>query len=395
MRRHHVTLTALCLSLAACAGEEPSRMVIQSVHTDLLESDAHFEVKRVAAGGEVRRMILTPALHALVDGGDLPSLVMPPSAEVQVQVPREGGPFVLHGAAGIDLKSGKTLANDSPPVTILFELEVDGAIRFESTQSVRPREGVRGPVEDPMSWVRFADGEGFELEGGEILTLRTDLLSGATLRAADLLCGFGGLRLEVVTERERLEATPKTPNIVFIVMDTLRADRTHLESYERDTTPNLARISERAVIYDQALSTSSWTWPATASFLTGLPPEAHGVLLHRSSWLAHSLTTLPEALQARGYTTGGFSANPLVSANKNFSQGFERFEAPESEFVSGELVMPDWSGCASTHSTASSSTCTSPTRTSPTSPTQKRSPASDSPAQRTSPNTATSSLTTS
>ena len=341
MRRSNATLTALCLSLAACGDAEPSRMVVRNVHTDLLESDAHFEVKLVAAGGEVRRMILTPALHALVDGGDLPSLVMPPSAEVQVQVPSQGGPFVLHGAAGIDLKSGKTLNDDSPPVSILFEVEVDGARRFESTQSVRPREGVRGPVEDPMSWVRFAGGKGFELAGGETLTLRTDLLSGASVRPADLLCGFGGLRLEVVRERERLEATPETPNIVFVVMDTLRADRTHLEGYERDTTPHLARVSERAVVYDQALSTSSWTWPATASFLTGLPPEAHGVLLHRSSWLAHSLTTLPEALQARGYTTGGFSANPLVSANKNFSQGFERFEAPESEFVSGEVVMPD------------------------------------------------------
>ena len=257
MRRRHASSLAICLTLAACGGAEPSRMVIKTVHTDLLESDAHYEVKRVAAGGEVRRMILTPALHALVDGGDLPSLGMPPSAEVQVRVPSEGGPFVLHGAAGIDLKSGKTLSDDSPPLTILFELEVDGARRFESTQSVRPREGVRGPVEDPMSWVRFAKGAGLKLAGGETLTFRTDLLSASTVRPADLLCGFGGLRLEVVTERERLEASPETPNIVFVVMDTLRADRTHLEGYERDTTPHLARISERAVIYERALSTSS------------------------------------------------------------------------------------------------------------------------------------------
>jgi hypothetical protein len=62
-------------------------MVIRSVHTDLLESEEHYEVSRVAAGGRVRRMILTPALHALVDGGDLPSLVMPPSAEVRIPVP--------------------------------------------------------------------------------------------------------------------------------------------------------------------------------------------------------------------------------------------------------------------------------------------------------------------
>ena len=340
MRLRHASLIALCLSSAACSGEETSSMVVRSVHTDLLDSDDHFEVRRSAPGASVRRMILTPALHAFVDGGDLPSLVMPPSAEVEINVPAHGGPFVLHGAAGIDLKSGKTLSKDSPLVTILFELEVDGELRFESTQRVKPREGVRGPIEDPMSWVRFAGGEGITLQGGETITLRTDLLSSSPMPPAELLCGFGGLRLEVVTERERLTASPETPNIVFVVMDTLRADRTHLSGYERETTPHLARLSERAIVYDDAISTSSWTWPATASFLTGLPPEAHGVLLHRSSWLAHSLTTLPEALQERGYTTGGFSANPLVSGNKNFSQGFERFDAPQSEFVSGEVVMP-------------------------------------------------------
>jgi arylsulfatase A-like enzyme len=331
----------LFLLFASCGGEDASPMIVRSVHTDLLESDVHHEVLRVTPPGQVRRMILTPALHALVDGGDLPSLVMPPSSEVLIQVPEEGGPFILRGAAGIDLKSGKTLTEDSPPITILFELLIDGVLRFESAQRVKARAGVRGPIENPMSWVRIGGGAGLTLEGGETLLLRTDLLTSSEVPAAELLCGFGGLRLEVVTERARLAATPATPNIVFVVMDTLRADRTSLEDYDRDTTPHLARLSERALVYERALSTSSWTWPATASFLTGLPPEAHGVLLHRSSWLAHSLTTLAEALQERGYTTGGFSANPLVSANKNFAQGFEVFQAPQQEFLSGGKVMPD------------------------------------------------------
>lgn len=335
----------LCLAFAASCGEEPARMLVTTVHTDLLADGEGYEVIRSAPAGTVRRMILTPALHALVDGGDLPSLVMPPSAEVRIQVPSTGGPFTLHGAAGIDLKSGKGLAFDAPPIRILFEVEVQGELRFESTQRLKPREDVRGPIEDPMRWDRLGGGAGIALLGGEIITLRTDLLTSSVVPPAELLCGFGGLRLVVVTEHQRLAATPATPNIVFVVMDTLRSDRTNLCSYERDTTPHLARLSKRAIVYEQALSTSSWTWPATASFLTGLPPEAHGVLLHRSSWLAHSLTTLAEALQTRGYTTGGFSANPLVSANKNFDQGFEVFQAPQDEFLSGDKVMPaclDW-----------------------------------------------------
>lgn len=332
---------SLCLFIAACGDTATSKRVVRVVHTDLLESDDHYDVTRASPGIEVRRMILTPSLSVFVDGGDLPSLVMPPSAEVKMRIPSAGGPFVLRGAAGIDLKSGKPLTKDSAPISILFELEVDGERRFESQQRIKPRAGIKGASDDPMSWVRLGGSDGIELSGGETITLRTDLLTSSSIPPRELLCGFGGLVLEVVTEREHLSATPETPNIVFVVMDTLRADRTNLDGYELDTTPNLARISEEAIVYENAISTSSWTWPATASFLTGLPPEAHGVLLHRSSWLAHSLETLPEALQERGYTTGGFSANPLVSADKNFAQGFEEYRAPATEFVSGDKVLPE------------------------------------------------------
>ena len=331
----------LCLFITACGYTPTAKRVVRVVHTDLLDSDERYEVTRKSPGAEVRRMILTPSLSVFVDGGDLPSLVMPPSAEVKIKVPSAGGPFVLRGAAGIDLKSGKTLTKDSAPISILFELEVDGERRFESQQRLKPRAGIKGASDDPMVWERLGGSEGIQLLGGETLTLRTDLLTSSSLPPGELLCGFGGLLLEVATERAHLRATPETPNIVFVVMDTLRADRTNLDGYERDTTPNLARIAEDAIVYQNAISTASWTWPATASFLTGLPPEAHGVLLHRSSWLAHSLETLAEALQGRGYTTGGFSANPLVSADKNFAQGFEEYRAPRAEFVSGDKVLPE------------------------------------------------------
>ena len=121
MRRHLAIRAALCIALAACSGEQTSRMVIRSVHTDLLESEEHYEVSRVAAGGRVRRMILTPALHALVDGGDLPSLVMPPSAEVRIPVPglckSKTRPMLYHSGRGVVLAavsvlSGKQLGLD-------------------------------------------------------------------------------------------------------------------------------------------------------------------------------------------------------------------------------------------------------------------------------------------
>ncbi|MEE8469396.1 MAG: sulfatase-like hydrolase/transferase, partial [Planctomycetota bacterium] len=64
--------------------------------------------------------------------------------------------------------------------------------------------------------------------------------------------------------------------------------------------------------------------------------EAHGVVDFRSCWLADEVETLAEALQDAGYSTAGFSGNPLVSRARNFDQGFEVFE------TSPEVVKSDW-----------------------------------------------------
>ncbi|MFT5153900.1 MAG: arylsulfatase A-like enzyme, partial [Planctomycetota bacterium] len=148
-------------------------------------------------------------------------------------------------------------------------------------------------------------------------------------------------RLERIAERKRARATADSPSIVFVVMDTLRADRTSLHGYEKPTTPVLDSLAERGVTFERAYSTSSWTWPSTASLLTGLAPEAHGVTSSRSCFLAHELETLPERLQQRGYTTAAFAANPLIAPDKNFDQGFESFSATRSRFLPSDVVVPD------------------------------------------------------
>jgi len=69
------------------------------------------------------------------------------------------------------------------------------------------------------------------------------------------------------------------PNLVFIVLDTVRAD--HLAPYEygRITTPDLdAFVREGVTLYTQARSTSSWTLPSHASLFTGLYPSEHAAL---------------------------------------------------------------------------------------------------------------------
>ena len=124
------------------------------------------------------------------------------------------------------------------------------------------------------------------------------------------------------------EEVPRRPatdgrNLLLVVVDALRADHMSLYGYPRATTPNLDRLAADSLVFTRAISQSSWTMPATASLLTGLYPPEHGVTDGRS--LSFAFDTVAERLQEIGFTTFGLSANPIVSKNEGFHQGFERF----------------------------------------------------------------------
>jgi arylsulfatase A-like enzyme len=135
----------------------------------------------------------------------------------------------------------------------------------------------------------------------------------------------GGSALE---ERRKLAALPSAPagqpNVLILVVDTLRADHLSLHGYSRQTSPALDALAKQGVVFDQAFATSSWTLPSHASLLTGTYPFQHGaeVLLFEKP-----LPTLTSVLFNRGYRTGAFSANLVYFTRKNgFAAGFTRFE---------------------------------------------------------------------
>ncbi len=99
---------------------------------------------------------------------------------------------------------------------------------------------------------------------------------------------------------------PQSPNIVLIVLDTVRADHVSSYGYFRNTTPNLDQVAKRGVLFENAYSASSWTLPSTLSMFTSLLPHQHGAGTDR----AGEPRTLAEILSAGGYETAGFNANP-------------------------------------------------------------------------------------
>lgn len=119
---------------------------------------------------------------------------------------------------------------------------------------------------------------------------------------------------------------PRPPDVVMIVVDTLRADRLGAYGNRRGLTPFLDKMVEHAHVVERAYSAASWTSPSVASIFTSRFPSQHGIIGF-SAVLADHETTLAEVLHAAGYATAGFSANGLISKKSGFDQGFDTYRA--------------------------------------------------------------------
>lgn len=127
---------------------------------------------------------------------------------------------------------------------------------------------------------------------------------------------------------------PDSPNVLVIVVDTLRADHLSSYGYARLTSPNIDRLATQGVTFENALSTCSWSFPSHVSLLTGRYQFDHGLErvdpMPVLDWKKPDLggfPTLGEALARRGYRTGAFSANrTYFSSSLGFGRGFSHFE---------------------------------------------------------------------
>lgn len=115
------------------------------------------------------------------------------------------------------------------------------------------------------------------------------------------------------------------PNVVVLILDTLRAD--YLGCYGGDAalTPELDALAQRGVQFDRVAAQSPWTRPSIGSFLTSAYPRTLGIYDERVEVVPDRFTTLAEALKAAGYRTFGITSNPHLNALFNFQQGFDEY----------------------------------------------------------------------
>ena len=115
------------------------------------------------------------------------------------------------------------------------------------------------------------------------------------------------------------------PDIVLIVLDTLRADRMSCYGYERATTPFIDAFAEDGTLFERAVVPGQWTIPSHASLFTGEYPTTH-MTAQIHDTLGEDIPTLAELLRADGYRTAGFCNNPLLGVVDNdLDRGFDEF----------------------------------------------------------------------
>ena len=137
-----------------------------------------------------------------------------------------------------------------------------------------------------------------------------------------LRLGFTPRDLDI---RIRAHASAATPHIFVYMIDTLRADAVTLYGSARPTTPRLQAFAADAVVFLDAWSPSSWTFPAVASLMTGVYPHRHGSYLALHKLRPGSFTPLAERLRAAGHLTVAVSQSVVASDELGFGVGFDDF----------------------------------------------------------------------
>lgn len=125
----------------------------------------------------------------------------------------------------------------------------------------------------------------------------------------------------------------RRPNVLLLVIDTLRADHLGTYGYERDTSPVMDAFAAENLKFSFAVAPAPWTPNAMASILTGLFTTAHGMnppnsrqeAQKRGIQLNGNLVTLAEVFKALGYETAAVQSNPWLREHYGFSQGFDHY----------------------------------------------------------------------
>lgn len=148
------------------------------------------------------------------------------------------------------------------------------------------------------------------------------------LRKIQLACLVFLLLLNVSIILDHTFRAKKPVNLVWIVIDALRADHLGIYGYSRNTSPGIDALAADSSVFLNAFSQESYTRPSVASFFTSTYPWTHQTLYGqpKANVLPLKLVTIAEILREQGYLNLGIVYNPNLIKEYNFAQGFDYYD---------------------------------------------------------------------
>jgi arylsulfatase A-like enzyme len=135
--------------------------------------------------------------------------------------------------------------------------------------------------------------------------------------------------LLVESSCSRDASSSRPPNVVLVSIDSLRPD--HLDCYGyrsrtgAPTSPRLDEFAKQSVLFENAVSSTTWTMPAHVALMSGLPDLAHGAIADQNGPTPQRVR-LAQVLADANYSTAGFFSGPYLDPRFGFADGFDVYE---------------------------------------------------------------------
>jgi len=132
---------------------------------------------------------------------------------------------------------------------------------------------------------------------------------------------------------------PAGANVLFVTLDTTRADRLGCYGYKKAGTPTLDALAARGTVFDDAQAPAPLTLPSHATMMTGRYPREHGLRVNARDRLDDARPTLAGMLRERGYRTAAFVASFVLNRRFGLDRGFELYDDDMGPAEQGEDLV--------------------------------------------------------
>ncbi len=164
-------------------------------------------------------------------------------------------------------------------------------------------------------------------EAGKLEPFPAGKIAAAVFMAATVAAlAAAGYHLATRPYYSRLASRKADMNALLVTIDTCRADHLGAYGYKKGATPNLDRLAQEGVVFENAFALQPITLPSHSTIMTGMHPAAHGVLDNGLFKLPPGARTIAEIERDKGRQTGAVVASFVLNSRFGLDRGFDTYD---------------------------------------------------------------------